>query len=268
MANHVRSAKPGSDWTRYELTAYNITIVSLPPSKFFPTPDPPLDHIDPDILDCSDYTNLLPESSKDATRFLQYYYLASIPPRGGSVSEFSACTLNLLAFDDWGRTVAIPGNSLPLTICGKINFITQLCLITLCPTFVLLTLVVDKAPDGVGSAAQAIAGAIAAFQFNNAKRMEHGLKPLDVMTIPCITMTDIIPTFYLVPVTTALSDAVISGTFPATRTEVLECSTVATHVNYEGVGAQDTEYRKLILKRFLAFKALAKTHWEHISDGV
>jgi len=97
---------------------------------------------------------------------------------------------------------------------------------------------------------------------------EHNLEPLDTMTIPCVLMAEARPTFYLVPATTALNDAVISGTFPTTPTEVQYYPTIATHTKHMSVGAEDREYRKLFLRRFLAFKEVAKKHWEHILEGV
>ena len=73
------------------------------------------------------------------------------------------------------------------------------------------------------------------------------------------------PAFYLVPVTMELSDAVMSGRYPATQTQVLVCHTVGVRAE---TGMDDTEYRKLALKRFLAFKTLAKPHWEQILEGL
>ena len=274
MADLSRSAKLGSDWSPYELMAYNISIVPLLPDKFFTIPDPPLDHIDPAILDPS-----VEPLSDDAIRYLRDLHLASEHSRATFVASFATRTLMLLELDDAYSTLALQYHTIPLTICGDtIPLITRdnprptpqmdVCIINVEPIFVLLVLVVDKAPYAIGSMAHVIAGAIAAFQFNNEKRKECKLKPLDTMTIPCVTMAKTRPTFYLVPVTTALSDAVISGTFPATPTEVTYCPTIGTHTKYAYVGAEDIEYRKLLLKRFLAFKALAKIHWEHILEGV
>ena len=107
-----------------------------------------------------------------------------------------------------------------------------------------------------------IAAAIAAFQFTNRKRGDLDLRPLDTMTIPCIKMTGTRPTFYLIPVTNALSRAIICGRDPSTQTRVLRCAVA------HSAGMEDIEYRKLALKRFLAFKALARSHWERISEGV
>ncbi|KAF8067582.1 hypothetical protein FPV67DRAFT_1141745 [Lyophyllum atratum] len=114
--------------------------------------------------------------------------------------------------------------------------------------------------------AQVVAVAIAAFQSNNAKREACGLPPLNAMTISCITMTGTRPTFYLVPVTQDLSDAVILGQYPATQTQVLKCVTIRDAQTIRE-GMENTEYRKLTLKRLLAFKALAKSHWEQSLNG-
>jgi len=82
---------------------------------------------------------------------------------------------------------------------------------------------------------------------------------------PSVTTAGTCPTFYLIPVTTELSDAVIHGRYPATRTLVLQCVTSARSVS---TGMEDMEYRKLALRHFLAFKELAKSHWVKILEGV
>ena len=86
---------------------------------------------------------------------------------------------------------------------------------------------------------------------------------LEAMTIPCITMVGTTPTFYLVPVTKELSDAVMTGQHPPTQTQVLKCVTVAGHQRRISDGMADIEFRKLTLKRFVAFKNLARSHWQN-----
>jgi hypothetical protein len=77
------------------------------------------------------------------------------------------------------------------------------------PTTILLVLVEDKTFfNKTSTEAQMVAEAIAAFQYNNTKRVARGQPALEVMTIPCITMVGTNPTFYLVTVTEELSDAV------------------------------------------------------------
>jgi hypothetical protein len=87
------------------------------------------------------------------------------------------------------------------------------------------------------------------------------------MTIPCITMVGTRPTFYLVPVTRELSAAVTMGSLPTTKTLVLKCVTAPAHARRASEGMAETEYRRLALKRFLAFKTLAKSHWAKFLDG-
>ena len=139
---------------------------------------------------------------------------------------------------------------------------TDVCLI-------LLVLVNGNPLTEAGNAeAQAIAGAIAAFQLNTRTRRDYGLDPLDTMTIPCVTMTNTRPDFYLIPVTTVLSDAVMAGRHPTTQTQVLRCPIVDTRRRVLGIRMDDREYRKLAFKSFLAFKTLAKSHWVHILKGI
>ena len=129
-------------------------------------------------------------------------------------------------------------------------------------------MLVNNETNAVNAEAQAIAGAIAAFQFNNNKRREGRFDPLDAMVIPCITMTGTHPDFYLVPVTTSLSNAVITSQRPTTQTRVLHCPTIETRTQGAGVGMEDTEYRKLALKRFLASRELVQRHRALIGKGI
>ena len=269
MANIIRSAKSGSDWSRHELIACNITISLLPPGDFFLTPDPSLDYIDPGILN-SPPGNDDPALSDAAAAYLDYLDLAAKATQKSFIDDFAAETLKLLGFNERRRIAVSTRYTIPSTICGDANCAAQtdVCLIHL-STFILLVLVEDETLiNRTNAEARVIAEAIAAFQFNNDKRGERGLNPLDSMTIPCITMSGTRPTFYLVPVTMELNNAVITGQYPATETNVLKCATVATHTRRASTGMEDTEYRKLALKRFLAFKELAKSYWVRILEGL
>lgn len=120
-----------------------------------------------------------------------------------------------------------------------------------------------------------VAEAIAAFQFNNRKCGSWGRAPLESMTIPCITMSGTSPTFYIVPVSQALSTAVVTGQnhSPTTETNCFKCVTALQHSAGDrqrraNEGMEDTEYRKLALRRFLAFKTIAQSHWKKILHDV
>jgi len=235
-----------------------------PPHMFFfqPSPDPPLDHLDPAILSSPNGND--PNLSDTASRYLGYLDLATNASQESAIDDFAAATLRLLGFDDQQFSNVATRYIIPLTICGETRAAqTDVCLVYR-PSTVLLVLVEDKTLLNKTSAeAQMVAEAIAAFQYNNAKREARNQHVLAAMTIPCITMVGTTPTFYLVPVTKELSDAVMTGQYPPTQTLVLKCVTVTGHQRRISDGMADIEFRRLALKRFVAFKNVARSHWQH-----
>ena len=98
MANFVWSAKSGSDWSYNHLIAYNITILSLSPDEFSPTPDLHLNDIDPDILNSTPsecYTDC--PLSQDTHQFLSHLNLISRATPEFS-SQFAISALQYLEF--------------------------------------------------------------------------------------------------------------------------------------------------------------------------
>src|SRR5258708_17122955 len=74
MANFIRRAKPGSDWTANELLAYNIQVHSQSAENFFNHPLPTLDGIDPLLVSGTHNTEGLTDRTH---RLLEYISLAS-----------------------------------------------------------------------------------------------------------------------------------------------------------------------------------------------
>jgi hypothetical protein len=188
-----------------------------------------------------------------------------VPVKKAPIDDFAAATLRLLGFGAPNTTVATR-YAISLIICAEKRAAQiDVCVIHR-PTTILLVLVQNKTIFNDTAVfeveAQVVAEAIAAFQYNNAKRAENGRPTLEAMTIPCISMSGTTPTFYLVPVTKELSDAVITGQYPTSQTQVLKCITTATHRERVRDGMADLEFRKIAFKRFLAFKDLAKSHWQ------
>ncbi|KAG2130543.1 hypothetical protein BD769DRAFT_1604559 [Suillus cothurnatus] len=101
---------------------------------------------------------------------------------------------------------------------------------------------------------QLIAEAIAIFQNNNNIRQEKGLDPLDKMTLPMVGTR---VTFYLVPVTDELNNAVVYGTYPESETKVRKCQ-----CKVDGVDGcmEDPVYRTRALQQYIAFKDLVKSY--------
>ncbi|KAG2139286.1 hypothetical protein DEU56DRAFT_944180 [Suillus clintonianus] len=168
--------------------------------------------------------------------------------------------LDILGFQkDWQYLVR--PHDIPLLICNDVDKIALLSVCELDRSNLLLVLLMVKMLMGSSNVeARMVAGAIAGYQYqyNNNKRQEMGLRPLDAMTMPCITMVGTRPAFYLVPITEPLSEAVISGQFPSDRTEVLKCEVASDH---DG-GMEAPEYRRVAFQYFVAFQSLAQSHWE------
>jgi hypothetical protein len=272
MSTVIRSAKSGSAWSQNELYAYNISVELISDNNFFlpaVTMDAPLeDLLDPDVLSSPPGADG-PHLSNATVEYLGYLDLATIATQESFIDDFAAQTLKVLGFNSRHNFIS-RGYIIPLTICGEVSRVAQtdVCIIHR-PTLVLLLLVEDKTDmNKTDAESQVVAQAIAAFQFNNKKREDRGLPRLDSMTIPCITMTGTRPTFYLVPVTQDLNHAVITGQYPVAKTKVLKCITVLKHIRRASVGMEDVEYRVFALRSFLRFKALAKSHWEWIMQGL
>jgi len=267
MPRLIRSAKSGSAWEANDLRMYNITASDRSPEEFFLNQNHP-HTIDHDIL-YSPAINPNPNLSPAAARYLRFLQTTIRFPRNeGAVDVFVLNTLTLLNFD--GPDITVTQNHIiPLTICGDTARVAQtdVCLMHL-PSGVLLVLIESKsATSSANAEPQVIAQAIAAFQSNNRIRKLHGLAVLPTTVIPCITMLGTHPAFYLVPVTEALSTAVIGGRPCDTETDVSRFQFLSRTRRQTMAGMEDPEYRRQALENFLAFKEVARSHWEQVLQG-
>ncbi|KAH9026747.1 hypothetical protein EDB85DRAFT_161849 [Lactarius pseudohatsudake] len=256
MANLIRSPKSGSDWTTNELIAYNITVTTWSPQQFHWYPKPSLVGLDPALIDSAVDAENVPDHT---FRYLTHLDLATNTGQKSLIADFSRETLRLLGYEERGLVLGTR-YTIPMTICGdnRRTAQTDICLLDR-QSMILLVL---KEGDSTQPEPQVIAGAIAAYQHNNEKRQTRGLAALDAMTIPCITMVGTRPTFYVVPVTQALSVAVVTGQYPKGPTEVLKCVTFLGHNRRSSEGMETPEYRRLAFQWFDAFKILARGFWK------
>ncbi|KAH9972547.1 hypothetical protein BGW80DRAFT_1313366, partial [Lactifluus volemus] len=234
--------------------------------------DPPLTGLDPALVNSSldlDDTNM----TDDTYRFLASLDLATNTSQETAIDDFARELLRVVGFEERG-SILRTRYTIPLTIrtqllmCGENNQVAQadVCLVDRRSTMILVLQVNKTLFNSSDPEPQVIAGAIAAYQHNNQRRNRMGLRTLSTMTIPCITMVGTRPTFYLVPVTRELSNAVIGGKWPQVETKVLMCVTVADRLRRLSEGMEAPEYRWVSLQRMIAFKALAKRHWERVVD--
>ena len=108
MANLIRSAKSGSDWTRRELAAYNITVVSQTKPEFFGVNDLPVP-AQPTIIGFMAAEDRADAQEDDTKKLLFYLYLVLNPKAGqeAAVDNFMAKLLEKLGYDAGNRIIFI-----------------------------------------------------------------------------------------------------------------------------------------------------------------
>ena len=195
----------------------------------------------------------------DTFQYLTHLHLAI---NEGLIADFSQKTLQILGFVERGQVLSMHFK-IPLRICDdEQSAQTDVCLLTRYQ-MTLLILQEDKMVlNSSQPEPQVIAQAIAAYQYNNARRTIEGFPTLDAMTIPCITMDGTRPTFYLVPVTQELGVAVHSGEYPQTLTRVVKCATSLGQDHPCSEGMESPAYRRLAFQHLVAFRDLVKGYWQ------
>ncbi|KAI0300408.1 hypothetical protein BC826DRAFT_1090390 [Russula brevipes] len=267
MANLIRSAKSGSDWSTNELMAYNITVRREDVVSFFGHELGPIDHLDANLLSSADPTTAV-DFSKATYRFLAYLDLASRANAGqeSAIVDLARSVLEVTGFDQIG-TILRTRYDIPFTVCGDNHRAARsgVCLVHL-RSMILLVVQEDKPAFSTSDPEpQIIAKAIATFQHNNRKRADLDLPLLDTMIIPCITMVGTRPFFYQIPVTQQLSDCVATGQFPPQQTIVTRCAPSTRRKASEGMEVPD--YRRTALQYYDGFRGVAKDCWTAFLDG-
>lgn len=253
MANIFRTAKSGNNWTTAELDAYNITIVPQSKAEFFGTNDFP-DPTEPSMLGFTTNESRETATDKKTKQLIHYLDLAMDPKISlqAAVDNFAAELLRGLEYHDNDRIVFIR-YAIPFLICGETSVAqTDVCVMNNDEILLLLQedkrLISMKDPEP-----PVIAEAIAAFAMNNMTRERRlNLQPRDSITFPALTMVGTTPAFYKVTVTSALSKAVQTGTYPEIETRVLRYIPALPRRNSEGMGPLPN--RLEILRCLEAFK--------------
>jgi hypothetical protein len=263
MADLIRSAKSGSDWTTNELRAYNIKVSAQSPDKFYGQPLPTvasLTSLDPNLVSG---TLGMQGLSDETYRLLQYLDLASRANAGqeSAVDDFAREILRVLGYEK--RSLLLRSRYvIPLLISGDPNRSAQtdVCLVQGSSTILLVVQKDKTTVSACDPEPQVIAEAIATFQCNNRIRARLGESELDSMTIPCIVMIGTRPIFYLVPVTRKLSEAVATAQYPDATTMVKKC-VVASNSRRLSEGMETLDFRQVALQHYATFRTLAEAHW-------
>jgi hypothetical protein len=277
MANIIRSAKSGSDWTENDLRAFNIRIEHKSQQDFFGTAGP---LPDPDV---SEAILTSPTAfAKEERHFFHYMEDAlRIPPGEESlVDDFTAFLLRVLRYDvadvDGHDRIIHTHKEMGFLMCGnKVNVKTDVYVAKRLAGSVqyLLLIQEDKAcaypawripvtrvsswrhlsPDY--PVPQLIAEAIAAFTLNNVAREKHRLTGLESYIFPGITMIGTTPTFFKISITETIRQAIACGEYSEIPT-VVECFIAdLPNLDRQDESLRPVENRQYLLRCFKAFKA-------------
>jgi len=255
MANIIRTAKSGSDWTVNELDAYNITIVSQDSATFFGSDVLPLPTHHPDLIDKATADEMEDEDSYQVLRYMDLA-MDPIPGEESAVDDFAMQLLRTMGYA--GRAVGRDLRSrkdIPFLICGEWRHAkTDVCIMD--RNEILLLVQEDKRHMEPGDPyPQLIAEAIAAFQSNNRVRNLLGLDLLDFKEMAGIVMIGTSPTFFKIPVTRDLMQAVQRGQYPSSPTVVFMHRPVLPRpLRRLSEGMRPLDNRRAIIACFEAFK--------------
>ncbi|KAI6103498.1 hypothetical protein F5141DRAFT_210462 [Pisolithus sp. B1] len=256
MAQMMRTAKSGNDWTVNELNVYNITVVYQDTAAFFGTPHFPVPTINPNVittLECDDAPD------DETYRIIRTLHLATSirPAEESAVDDFAMILLRALGYEPRGRTLRTR-KDLPLVICGK-NRQAKTDVTLIDEDEIILLVQEDKrhlSETEGDPEPQLIAEAIAAFALNNRRRvLTLDLPALPSKVLAGITMMGTSPIFYKIEVTGELVKAVASGTYPATQTIVhAHVPAVPRPRRHWIEGMKPLDCRRVILSCYEAFK--------------
>ena len=181
MANLIRSAKSGSDWTRGDLDAYNIHVHVEDTATFFGIACLPQSHVDPEILNVESADNMIVDKNAELINLLD---IAMVPTGSeeSAVDDFAVELFKTLGYVRRNR-VARTRKDIPLLICGEQRHAkTDVCIVDRSQNVILLLVQEDKRfgeEKILDAEAQLIAEAIAAFTLNNSLRRDVSLSELN-----------------------------------------------------------------------------------------
>ena len=255
MAELIRRAKSGNNWTWNELAAYNITVEYQNAATFFGThnlPQPAT--INPAVLTATDPDDAADDSVYELLRTMDLA-MSPAPAEESAVDDFAVLLLRALGYSTRGR-VSRTRKDIPLVICGENRYTkTDVCIID--QNQILLLVQEDKRHmDNSDPEPQLIAEAIAAFAENNRTRQQTlNQLPLESKVMAGITMKGTAPIFHKIKVTAALVTSVGGGVYPRVATTVYAHVPDVPRPNRRwSEGMKPLDNRRIILSCYEAFK--------------
>ena len=259
MANIIRNAKSGNDWTKNDLVAYNISLVSRNAAEFFGQDPLPVPKNHPQLLTHPTTDGI---TDDDAYRVLEYmdFAMTGVPNEESAIDDFATHLLIVLGYADMNSDrVVRTHKDIPLYICGEWRRAkANVCVIDKNQDSIILPVQVsqeDKRYLEGDPIPQLVAKAISTFQHNNHILQQLGLPPLNSKVVPGIIMIGTSPIFFKVSVSIELVSAIELGRCPVTPTIVeMHVPVIPRPPHRFSEGMQLLDNRSVILACFEAFK--------------
>ena len=193
MANLIRLAKSGNEWSSNELEAYNIQIIYQNAQTFFNESILPNPLVHPEIFTAAIADDATDEASYNLLTQLD---LAMLPaePEESAVDDFAVALFHALGYIRRPRAIRTR-KELRFFTCGESKYAKpDVSIIDRDANDVILLVQEDKHFSGERNAhAQLIAKAIAAFQDLNARRAGVGLDPVTSKVHPLLFLVYFVP---------------------------------------------------------------------------
>lgn len=181
MANLIRSAKSGNDWTENDLEAYNIRVQTQDAPTFFQVDHLPPPVVDEEFLTTEEAEDMAIDHNAELINLLDLA-MKPAPAEESAVVDFAVDLFKYLGYVKRHR-VARTRKDIPFLVCGEWRHAkTDVCLIDRNQNDILLLVQEDKRfqPDNpLDPRPQLIAEAIAAFAYNNRIREMAGEAALE-----------------------------------------------------------------------------------------
>ncbi|KAA1478235.1 hypothetical protein DENSPDRAFT_845404 [Dentipellis sp. KUC8613] len=276
MAHLPRRAKSANDWTETDLEAFNIHLRQEDTATFFGTAELPQSPVGQEVLDVLDAHDIKDADSADLVKYI-----------GGAMRGEEPAVLPFVSTLLWGTGYPKGGqlvsqrNDFPFFVCGEWRHArTGAALFDPDETTTLLVVQndhrfgehgheeseFDSDSDDSGyvndrdPAPQLVAAVIAAFHSRNVSRELSGRRAIAPKIMPGLVMAGTLPTFFKIPITAQLLDAVHEGTYPAEPTVVSMHIPDLPDPEHWREGMKPLENRRHILRCLEAFRGFVQDH--------
>ncbi|KAJ6465570.1 hypothetical protein DFH09DRAFT_957204, partial [Mycena vulgaris] len=240
----------------------NISIEAVDASAFFGSALPDLE-ADPTLLAHPRYLAHPSEPiSKDDSLFFRYMQHVTRrfplgPATDRAIDDFAAFLLRMLDYDE-PKGLVHQRMELDLLMCGQQVTVKPDVVVMDERDYILLVQLQRFMPQAEAEP-QLIAAAIAAHYVNNRRRRTIGLPTVAAKAFAGIVMIGTAPTFYQIPVSEALVDAVARGHYPAAATVVKKLKPPVDNLrHYFSDGMENLDNRKIILQCLGAFRQVSE----------